>query len=71
MSEPFSIDWHVDCHKNQRASLACKREEMDRLYAEVERDTAALEFYTIQINEAVARGLKKFDPARLMKRKRA
>lgn len=70
-SEPFSMPWHIQCHENQRASLARKRESLNRLKSEVEKDEFDLQFYTTQINESAARGMKKFDSAKLLKRKRA
>jgi hypothetical protein len=65
-----SIEWHEKCLVAATASLDRKRTELARLTAEIERDTADLEFRARQIAEAKNRGMAAFDGDRLLKPKK-
>ena len=66
-----TIEWHEECHANALQCLIAKKTQLDRLRMEILRNEKELEFRTMQINEAKARGMTEFDSDRLLVSRRA
>jgi hypothetical protein len=65
----FSIGWHEDCLKNQKASYKANKERIEREFQRLARDEASIIAYEMQIEEAKAMVMDGFDPDRFLKKR--
>ncbi len=65
----FPVEWHENCARNRELSLQSEERELLRLTERVVEHRAQLVEYKKQINEAISRGLTKFDSERFGKKR--
>ncbi len=67
----FPVHWHQECAKNAERTLKDNERELFRLQQKIQVHRKELEEYNRQINEAISRGVTKFDRDKFSKRKPA
>jgi hypothetical protein len=65
-----SLEWHRDCLKNARGTLARRKSELSRFEDHLREMEEQIEFEAMQLAEAERRGMDGYDNERFLKRKR-
>lgn len=66
----MSILWHKECLANTYKSFERKKERLEQLQKEVDRDLQQVTFYHVQVHEAEVAGKDGFDSDLFMKKQR-
>ncbi len=66
MKKAMPIEWHKECSKNEKASLARDERDLARLQEQIAKLRGEIDFHDQQIIEAEKRGMTEFDCDRLL-----
>lgn len=66
----MSVSWHELSLQNRKITLEIRKKDLARLMHEIQTEEDYINFYTLQVAEAVKQGKKGFDKERFMKQKK-